>query len=90
MCNQLRVQFKDVSNHMYSQTTRNELVLRVQPDEAIYLKMMMKDPGLDFKLAQSDLDLTYKARYHDRAIPAAYERLILDVLNGDSTNFVRR
>lgn len=40
----------------------NELVLRVQPDEAIYLKINNKVPGLGMRLDRSDLNLLYKAR----------------------------
>lgn len=42
----------------------NELVVRVQPDEAIYMKMNTKEPGLTFeKLHHTELDLTYKKRF---------------------------
>lgn len=42
---------------------RNELVIRLQPDEAMYLKTMTKQPGMSFEPLESELDLTYKARY---------------------------
>ncbi len=38
----------------------------------------MKQPGLDMKATQSELDLSYQQRYQDVVIPEAYERLILD------------
>lgn len=41
----------------------NELVIRVQPDEAIYLKINNKVPGLGMKLDRSNLNLHYAARY---------------------------
>jgi len=69
---------------------RNELVIRLQPDEAIYMKMAMKQPGLEFKPIMSELDLTYRARYGEGRIPEAYERLILDAIRGDQQHFVRR
>lgn len=37
--------------------------MRVQPDEAIYLKMMTKRPGIYFSPEETELDLTYKSRY---------------------------
>ncbi|KAA3474753.1 glucose-6-phosphate 1-dehydrogenase, chloroplastic-like [Gossypium australe] len=43
----------------------NELVLRVQPDEAIYLKINNKVPGLGMRLDRSDLNLLYRARFYD-------------------------
>ena len=66
------------------------LQIRVQPDEAIYMKMAMKEPGLDMDTIMSELDLTYKQRYGDTYIPDAYERLILDAITGDQQHFVRR
>jgi len=42
--------------------TTNELVIRVQPDEAIYLKINNKVPGLGMRLDQSNLNLLYSAR----------------------------
>jgi glucose-6-phosphate 1-dehydrogenase len=57
---QLRVQFKDVSGDIFGSVARNELVLRVQPNEAVYLKMMVKAPGAGNEIAMSDLDLTYQ------------------------------
>lgn len=67
----------------------NELVIRIQPDEAIYLKVANKVPGLGLRLDTSRLDLTYKARYADASLPDAYERLLLDVINGDKRLFIR-
>ena len=64
--------------------------MRVQPDEAIYMKMVVKKPGLDMETIISELDLTYKERYGNTYIPDAYERLILDAIRGDQQHFVRR
>lgn len=44
----------------------NELVIRVQPDEAIYLKINNKVPGLGMRLDRSTLNLHYAARYINR------------------------
>ena len=63
-------------------------VMRIQPDEAIYLKINNKIPGLGMKLDVTKLDLTYKQRY-EQHLPDAYERLILDVVNGDKRLFIR-
>lgn len=67
----------------------NELVIRIQPNEAVYLKMMSKMPGLDFDPVETELDLSYKSRYASRPPPEAYARLLLDVLRGDQSQFVR-
>jgi glucose-6-phosphate 1-dehydrogenase len=61
---------------------RNELVLRVQPGEAIYAKVMTKTPGMSFEMEETELDLTYHTRYREARLPDAYERLILDVFVG--------
>jgi glucose-6-phosphate 1-dehydrogenase len=67
----------------------NELVIRIQPDESIYLKVMSKLPGLDNVAAASELALSYNSRYPLRKAPEAYARLILDVMRGDQSQFVR-
>ena len=64
-------------------------VIRIQPDEAIYLKINNKVPGLGLRLDTTKLDLSYRTRYTDTALPDAYERLILDVINGDKRLFIR-
>ncbi len=68
---------------------RNELVMRLQPDEAIYMKLNVKKPGLSTEAALTELDLTYKDRYDNPALPDAYTRLILDTLRGQQATFVR-
>ena len=69
---------------------RNEIVIRLQPDEAIYMKMMVKAPGLDMAPVISELDLDYRRRYPGVVIPDAYSRLILECLRGDQQHFLRR
>ncbi|KAK9865125.1 hypothetical protein WJX84_006808 [Apatococcus fuscideae] len=69
---------------------RNELVMRIQPDEAIYYKLAIKKPGLEYNPVMSELDLSYKSRFKETYIPDAYERLILDAIRGDQEHFVRR
>ncbi|KAJ3061410.1 Glucose-6-phosphate 1-dehydrogenase, partial [Podochytrium sp. JEL0797] len=86
---EIRVQFNDVAGHLYPNIVRNELVIRLQPKEAIYMKMMNKEPGLSNELHVTELDLSYDLRYKDAKIPDAYESLILDCLNGVHSNFVR-
>ena len=64
--------------------------MRIQPDEAIYMKMVLKKPGLEMDAIVSEMDLSYKQRYSESYIPDAYERLLLDALRGDQQHFVRR
>ncbi|KAG8129945.1 putative Glucose-6-phosphate 1-dehydrogenase protein [Naja naja] len=77
---EVRLQFREVPGDIFQQQCkRNELVIRVQPNEAVYTKMMTKKPGMFFNPEESELDLTYGNRYKDVKLPDAYERLILDV-----------
>nr|XP_012773224.2 glucose-6-phosphate 1-dehydrogenase isoform X1 [Maylandia zebra] len=87
---EVRLQFTDVPGDIFgTQCRRNELVVRVQPNEAVYAKMMSKKPGVYFSPEETELDLTYKSRYKDVKLPDAYERLILDVFCGSQMHFVR-
>lgn len=87
---EVRIQFRDVAGDIFGgQTRRNELVMRVQPGEAVYVKLMTKRPGMTFDMEETELDLTYGARYKDIKLPDAYERLILDVFCGSQMHFVR-
>jgi len=88
---EVRIQFNNVPGGLFepSQVARNELVLKIQPDEAVYMKMVFKKPGLAMDTIISELDLSYSQRYGDVRIPDAYESLILDILRGDHSNFVR-
>ncbi|XP_011097324.1 glucose-6-phosphate 1-dehydrogenase, cytoplasmic isoform [Sesamum indicum] len=89
---EIRVQFKDVPGDIFKcqKQGRNEFVIRLQPSEAIYMKLTVKQPGLEMSTAQSELDLSYRQRYQGVVIPEAYERLILDTIKGDQQHFVRR
>ncbi|KAJ3359683.1 Glucose-6-phosphate 1-dehydrogenase [Kappamyces sp. JEL0680] len=86
---EIRIQFNDPAGNIYKDTVRNELVIRVQPQEAVYMKFMNKQPGLSGSPIISELDLSYNKRYTEVKIPDAYESLILDCLRGDKSNFVR-
>ncbi|KAM7278376.1 hypothetical protein ACFE04_005510 [Oxalis oulophora] len=89
---EIRVQFKDVPGDIFrcKKQGRNEFVIRLQPSEAMYMKLTVKQPGLEMSTVQSELDLSYTQRYQGVTIPEAYERLILDTIRGDQQHFVRR
>jgi len=87
---EVRIQYKDVPGDIFNgETVRNELVIRVQPNESVYVKVMTKTPGMSFSLQETELDLTYKSRHRDAKLPEAYERLILDAFVGSQMHFVR-
>eukprot|EP01114_Cavostelium_apophysatum_P022865 TRINITY_DN841_c0_g1_i4.p1 TRINITY_DN841_c0_g1~~TRINITY_DN841_c0_g1_i4.p1 ORF type:complete len:550 (-),score=167.59 TRINITY_DN841_c0_g1_i4:90-1739(-) len=85
---EIRVQFKRNAAPLFRSAPRNELVIRVQPNEAVYMKFNSKVPGLSTEILPTELDITYKKRF-DVRLPDAYERLIYDVLRGDHNLFVR-
>lgn len=66
----------------------NQLIFRIQPDEGIFLQMSVKRPAMRFVVESAEMDFTYSGRWN-RNLPDAYERLILDAMNGDSTLFAR-
>jgi len=89
---EIRVQFQEPYNNLYPnmKRSRNELVIRVQPNEAIYLKMNLKEPGLSGDVCHKELDFTYKAGFGGKPdVRGAYETLIYDVIRGDHNLFVR-
>ncbi|UDL93783.1 MULTISPECIES: glucose-6-phosphate dehydrogenase [Lichenihabitans] len=68
----------------------NKLVIRLQPDEGVKLWIMIKDPGPGgMRLRHVPLDMSFKQSFGARN-PDAYERLILDVVRGNQTLFMRR
>jgi glucose-6-phosphate 1-dehydrogenase len=70
----------------------NALVIRLQPDEGITLNMTIKEPGPGgMRLIETPLDMTFAKALSSRGIvsPDAYERLIMDVIRGDQTLFMR-
>lgn len=86
---EVRIQYKDVTGGIFHDIARNEFVIRIQPSEAIYMKINSKLPGFVTRAIPIEMDLTYKRRFTDAKIPEAYEALILDALKGDQSNFVR-
>ncbi|HVU74792.1 MAG TPA: glucose-6-phosphate dehydrogenase [Mycobacteriales bacterium] len=66
----------------------NQLVVRVQPDEGITLRFGSKVPATQMEVRDVSMDFSYSDAFTDSS-PEAYERLILDVLLGDSTLFPR-
>jgi glucose-6-phosphate 1-dehydrogenase len=68
----------------------NKLVLRLQPDEGVKLWLMNKVPGPGgLRLRQVPLDMTFADTFGGRQ-PEAYERLLMDVVRGNPTLFMRR
>jgi glucose-6-phosphate 1-dehydrogenase len=90
---EIRIRFHDVSKSAFaelgSNPEPNELLIRIQPDESIILTIANKIPGMGMQLRQTALDLRYREAF-DELIPDAYESLILDVIRGDKSLFIRK
>jgi glucose-6-phosphate 1-dehydrogenase len=66
----------------------NRIVINIQPAEGIVLRFQAKQPGLNMRLGPEDLRFTYKEAFETES-PEAYETLLLDVMQGDATLFMR-
>lgn len=91
------IQFRDVPHSIFqergAEVHANKLIIRLQPEENIRLLMMAKRPGLDrqgIRLREVPLDLSMADAFSDTRRRIAYERLLLDLIEGDPTLFVRR
>ena len=87
------VQFTRPPAILFGQDSRfrvspNLLVIRIQPNEGVTLYLNSKTPGLETKLQPIKLEFGYETTFGSDT-PEAYERLILDALNGDGTLFIR-
>jgi glucose-6-phosphate 1-dehydrogenase len=91
------IQFKEVPHSIFASRGAmlqpNKLLIGLQPEENIRLLMMAKQPGLDrdgIRLREVPLDLGMANAFADTRRRIAYERLLLDLIEGDPTLFVRR
>jgi glucose-6-phosphate 1-dehydrogenase len=78
--------FKDTG---CGQIESNLLAINVQPEEGIYLQFGAKEPGPEICVRPVDFRFTYKEAFGGRSVPA-YGRLLLDVMQGDQTLFMRQ
>jgi glucose-6-phosphate 1-dehydrogenase len=86
------VRFKTIPHSIFNQPTSsfqpNSLVIRLQPDEGLSLNLMAKTPGDSMRLKQAELELDFREQFKAPRMEA-YERLLLDVLRGQLTLFMR-
>ncbi len=88
------VTFKPIPHSIFGESAgkviANQLVIRLQPDEGVKQWLMIKDPGPGgMRLRHMPLDMSFAESFEDRN-PDAYERLIMDVVRGNQTLFMRR
>ncbi|SNS97318.1 glucose-6-phosphate 1-dehydrogenase [Noviherbaspirillum humi] len=67
----------------------NRLVIQLQPEESIQLQLMAKQPGSGMQMLPVNLNLDLQSAFTERR-PEAYERLLVDVIKGRLTHFMRR
>ncbi len=91
------VRFRQVPHSIFAgrgaRTEPNTLVIGIQPEENITLSLMAKVPGLDrggIRLREVPLDIAMDDAFAGPKKRIAYERLLLDLIEGDQTLFVRR
>lgn len=89
------IQFKPIPHSIFSpvracQITPNSLTLTVQPQEGLTLSIQAKHPGPKLCMGPLDMDFKYSSLLEEgESMPDAYERLLLDCMNGDQTLFIR-
>jgi glucose-6-phosphate 1-dehydrogenase len=86
------VRFKQIPHSIFNQPTSsfqpNSLVIRLQPDEGLRMNLMAKTPGDGMRLKPAELELDFRESFKSPRMDA-YERLLLDVLRGQLTLFMR-
>ncbi len=93
---EIAITFKEAPHSIFTETrtrTRpNVLVIRLQPDEGLTLSVMTKEPGPGgFRLREFPLDMSFAEELGESwTMPDAYERLLMDVVRGNQTLFMRR
>ncbi|MFO1151614.1 MAG: glucose-6-phosphate dehydrogenase [Alsobacter sp.] len=91
---EIMVKFRPIPHSIFGggagAVRENRLVLRLQPDEGVKLWIMIKDPGPGgMRLEYVPLDMSFASAFGVRS-PDAYERLLMDVVRGSQTLFMRR
>ncbi len=87
------ITFKDPPHALFRKeemvyNDNNQLIMRIQPNEGLLLKFGMKVPGAGFEVKDVGMDFQY-SDLTNAHVPAAYERLLLDVIKGDATLYAR-
>jgi len=91
---EIAIQLKDIPPILFNadpehRLTPNVLSIRIQPDEGFSIEISSKEPGPHVHIEPVKMDFHYKAEFRGSS-PEAYERLLLDVMIGDQTLFMRR
>jgi glucose-6-phosphate 1-dehydrogenase len=83
--------FKENIHELYKETQKaplpNHIVIQIQPNEGIGIRIIAKKPGLTTQLEPVDMEFCYKTSFNEPQ-PDAYERLLMDIIVGDQTLFI--
>ena len=85
---QISIHFREPVRCLFKGCAANTLTFQIQPDEAVFLQINNKIPGFGIELHQGNLEFGYKAAFKGE-IPSAYQRLLLDFMEGDQRLFIR-
>ncbi len=87
---QIVIQFRQPPHMMFGESSfdANRLVIQIQPAEGIQLHFQTKVPDAGMRLRMTDLDFSF-GREFSKSLPDAYQRLLLDAINGDASLFAR-
>jgi glucose-6-phosphate 1-dehydrogenase len=90
---QIVIQFRQVPHILFGDVSRepigNRLLIQIQPAEGIELHFETKVPDSEMKTRTSTLDFSFQRSSRGETMPDAYQRLLLDALNGDASLFAR-
>ncbi len=91
---EIAIQFKRVPHLFFlssseAQIAPNVLSLCLQPDEGMHLRFEAKEPGAGMRTRSVDMEFHYAENFGATALPEAYERLLLDAMQGDASLFAR-
>jgi glucose-6-phosphate 1-dehydrogenase len=89
---EITLEFKRVPHLLFAENAdlvANSLSLCVQPNEGMHLRFQTKVPGAGMRAGPVNMEFHYGDHFGERALPEAYERLLLDALQGDASLFAR-
>ncbi len=91
---EITIEFKRPPHSLFpldrgEQLTPNGLTICIQPDEGMHLRFEAKVPGAGMKRQTVDMDMHYATDFNHAPLPEAYERLLMDAIQGDAALFTR-
>jgi glucose-6-phosphate 1-dehydrogenase len=90
---EITLQFKQVPHLIFTNgeanLPANQLSICIQPNEGMHLRFALKVPGAEMHTSPVNMDFYYQDFFGQQALPEAYERLLLDAIQGDASLFAR-